>query len=52
MSIPLVGKIISWQCMSPDPSKIQVLTEMPPLKMKKELQSFLDMFNYHSKFRQ
>ena len=33
------GKIISQP--AADPSKIQALTDMPQLKMKKELQSFL-----------
>ena len=35
ISIPFFGEIISQQGLSPDPSKIQVLTDMPLLKMKK-----------------
>ena len=46
LSIPFIGKTISWLGMSPDPSKIQPLTYRPPLKMKKELQSFLGIINY------
>ena len=36
--------------MSPDPTRIQALTDMSPLKMKKELQSFLGILNYLHKF--
>ena len=36
--------------MSPDLYKIQALTDMPPLKMKKELQLFPGKLNYQSKF--
>ena len=43
MSIPFFGEVIPQQGVSPDPSKIQVLTDMPPPKMKKELQSILGM---------
>ena len=43
MSIPSCGEIISWRGVIPDPSKIQVLKDIPPPKMKKELQSFLSI---------
>ena len=33
-----------------DPRKVQALTDVPPLKYKKELQSFLGIINYLSKF--
>ena len=36
--------------MSIDPRKVQALTEMLPPKTKKELQSFLGIPNYLSKF--
>ena len=36
--------------MSPDPRKIQVLTDMPLPKLEKELQSFLGILNYLIKF--
>ena len=36
--------------MSPDPAKVKALTDMPPLKTKKELQLFLGIVNYLSKF--
>ena len=49
MSIPLFGEIISWQSVSSDPRKVLALTDMPPLKMKEELQSFLGIPNYLSK---
>ena len=42
MSIPFFGVIISWQGVNPDPSNINVLTDMPLPKAKKELYSFLD----------
>ena len=48
-SIPLLGKIISQQGVSLDPSKIQAIIDMPPLKTKKDLQSFLDILNYQRK---
>ena len=46
MSIPFFGEIILQQVVSLDPSKIQVVTDMLPLKMKKELQLFLSIPNY------
>ena len=50
MSIPFFSLKISWQGVSPDPSKIQMLTDVPPPMTKKELQSFLGILNYLSKF--
>ena len=44
------GEIILWYGVSLDPRKVQVLTDMPPPKSKKELQSFLGILNYLSKF--
>ena len=38
------------QCVNPDPSDSQVLTDMPPLKTKEELQTFLSILNYPSNF--
>ena len=46
----LLGEITSQQGMSPDPRKVQVLTDMPPLRTKMELQLFLGIVNYLSKF--
>ena len=50
MNFPFFGEIISWWSVSPDPNKIQPVTYMPPPKTKKELQSFLHIPNYLSKF--
>ena len=47
--ITFFGKIISQQGVSPDPNKHQVLIDMPPPKMKKELQLFLVILNYLNK---
>ena len=44
------GNIVSWYGMSPNPRKVQVLTNMAPPKSKKELLSFLGILNYLSKF--
>ena len=44
--------IISQQVEGPDPSKIQALRDMTPLKMEKELKSFVGILNYLSKFSQ
>ena len=49
-SIPFFGETISWQGVSPDPRKAQALTDMPLPKTKKELQSFLSILNYLSRF--
>ena len=35
------GEIISWQGVRPDLTKLKALTDMPPLKSKKELQASL-----------
>ena len=35
--------------MSPDLAKVKALTDMPPPKTKRELQSFLGIINYLSK---
>ena len=50
INIPFFCKIISQQGVSLDPREVQVLTDMPHLKMKKELQLFLGIINYLSKF--
>ena len=50
MSTPFFDDIISQQGVSPDTNKIHVLTDMPQLKIKKELQSFLGILNYLSTF--
>ena len=44
------GEIISLQGVSPDTRKVQALTDMSPPKTKRELQSFLGIINYLSKF--
>ena len=49
-SIPFFGKVVSRQGIQPDLQKIRALTEMPVLKNKKELQAFLCIINYLSKF--
>ena len=51
-SIPFFGKLISQQCVSQEPRKVQALKDMPPTKskIKKELQLFLGIINYLSKF--
>ena len=36
--------------MSPDPAKVETVTDMLPLKTEGELQSFLGMVNYLSEF--
>ena len=48
--IPFFVEIISQQGVSPDFRKVQTLTGMPPPKSKKELQSFLGILNYLSKY--
>ena len=49
-SIPFFREVISWSGMSPNPKKVQVLVVMPPPKCKKELQLFLGIANYLSRF--
>ena len=48
-SFPFFGKVTSWQSVSLDTSKVLALTEMPPPKCKKELQSFMGILKYLSK---
>ena len=48
--IPFTGKVISQKGISPDPRKVQAFTEMPLPKSRKELQSFLHILSYLSKF--
>ena len=50
MSIPFTGEVILQCNVNPDPRKVQALTAMPPPKPKKELQLFLGIINYLSKF--
>ena len=50
MAIPFFGEVVSRGGMQPDPRKISTLTEMPAPKNKKELQAFLGIINYLSKF--
>ena len=50
MAIPFFGEVVSRDGMQPDPRKISTLTEMPAPKNKKELQAFLGIINYLSKF--
>ena len=37
-SVSFFGEIISWNGVQPDPQKVKALMEMPPPKVKKELQ--------------
>ena len=48
--IPFFGEIISRQGVNQNPFKFYALTGKPPAKTKKELQSFLSIMNYLSKF--
>ena len=48
-NIPFFGEIMSLQGISPDPRKVQVLSDMLPWKNKKELQSLLGIQNYQRK---
>ena len=48
--ISFFSEIISWQYVSPEPSKIHAIIDMPPLRMKKEPQSFLGTLNYLGMF--
>ena len=49
-SIPYFGEIVLHFGVSPDPRKVQALTNLPPARSKKELQSFLGILNYLCKF--
>ena len=48
--IPLFGEVISKQGASPDPRKVQTLTDVLPPKTTNKLQSFLGILNYTSAF--
>ena len=48
--VPLFDEIISRQDMRLYLRKLKALTDMPPLKSKKELQAFLGIINYVSKW--
>ena len=50
MSIPFFGEVVSREGFQPDPQKIKALTKMLVPKNKKELQAFLGIINYISKF--
>ena len=47
---PFFGEVISRCGVKPDPQKFKALTEMPSPKAKKEVQVFLGIINYLSKF--
>ena len=49
-TIPFFGVVVSRDGMQPDPRKISALTKMSAPKNKKELQAFLGIINYLSKF--
>ena len=44
------GEIISSHGVSHNPTKVQILLNIPPPKSKKELQSLLDILKYLHKF--
>ena len=48
-SIPVFTEIRLQYGVNPDPRKVQALMKMPPLKSKKELQSFQGILNYLSR---
>ena len=50
MLIPFFGEVVSKEGIQLDPQKIRALTKMLVLKNKKELQAFLGIINYLSKF--
>ena len=50
MSISFFSKVVSREGIQPDLQKIRALNEMPAPKNKKELQAFLSIINYLSKF--
>ena len=47
---PFFSEIISWQSVSLDSRKVHALTDIPPWKSKKELQSFMEILNFLSRF--
>ena len=49
-AISFFGEVVSRDGMQPYPRKISALTKMPAPKNKKELQAFLGIINYLSKF--
>ena len=49
-SIPFFGEVVSRDGMQPDLQKVSALTEMLAPQNKKELQAFLSVINYLSKF--
>ena len=49
-SVPVFSEVISSNGVKPDPQKLKTFMEMPPQKMKKELQAFLVIINHLSKF--
>ena len=49
-SILFLGKVVSREDIQPNPQKIRALTEILVPKNKRELQSFLGIVNYLSKF--
>ena len=49
-SIPFFSEVVSREGIQLDPQKIRGLTKMPAPKNKKELQAFLGIINYLSKF--
>ena len=49
-SILFFSKVASREGIQPDPQKIRALTKMPAPQNKKELQAFLGIINYLSKF--
>ena len=48
--VPFFGEIILWHEVKPYPQKIKALMEIPPPKIKKELQAFLGIINYLGRF--
>ena len=50
MSIPFFSEVVSRDGVQPDPQKISALTEMLVTQNKKELQAFIGIINYLSKF--
>lgn len=48
--VKFYGNIISVQGLKPDPKKVTAIKEMPAPKDKKDLERFLGMLNYQSRF--
>ena len=51
-SIPFFGEVILRSGVQPDPKRIKTLTDITAPNNKKELQTFLGIFNYLGKFSQ